>query len=79
MAEVTLPQFPEPRIHPNLSRATLLPTTSRSASGQNPVSRIAGWGPQGAPRFQRGQIPDVECRAELADLRLRGFDPLAAR
>ena len=72
MAEVTLPLFPEPRIRPNLSRPThrvpklrdvsavfqFIHSRSFDASGQNPVSRIAGWGSQGAPSFRSGKIPD---------------------
>eukprot|EP00966_Prymnesium_polylepis_P048053 1112856-Prymnesium_polylepis.1 len=62
MAEVTLPQFPEPRIRPNVSHPThrvpklrdvspvfqFIHSRSFDASGQSPVSRIAVW----------GQIPD---------------------
>ena len=81
MAEVTLPQFPEPRIRPNLSRPThrvpklrdvsavfqFIHSRSFDASGQNPVSRIASWGPQGAPSFQRGQIPDSKFQVLSVD------------
>ena len=81
MAEVTLPQFPEPRIRPNLSRPThrvpklrdvsavfqFIHSRSFDASGQNPVSRIAGWGPQGAPSFQRGKIPDSKFQVLSVD------------
>ena len=81
MAEVTLPLFPEPRIRPNLSRPThrvpklrdvsavfqFIHSRSFDASGQNPVSRIASWGSQGAPSFQRGQIPDSKFQVLSVD------------
>ena len=81
MAELTLPLFPEPRIRPNLSRPThrvpklrdvsavfqFIHSRSFDASGQNPVSRIASWGPQGAPSFQRGQTPDSKFQVLSVD------------
>ena len=74
VSRATHPSKPEPYYapRPEASRCVcrvfqFIHSRSFDASGQNPVSRIASWGPQGAPSFQRGQIPDYKFQVLSVD------------